>query len=71
MRKDEDGNPCPATLGEYREYCVAFFGEDSEATKFLDEKIKHGSPKDKVIVTDREMREVFYRLTETILIPKS
>jgi len=40
MRKDEAGNECPETLGEYRNLCAALAGTGSAAVKFLDEKIK-------------------------------
>ena len=36
MRKDEQGNDCPATLGEYRDMVVAIAGEDNKAVWFLD-----------------------------------
>ncbi len=38
MRHDDFGNPCPATLGEYRDL-YAGHSPNSEAVAFLDEKI--------------------------------
>jgi hypothetical protein len=37
MRKMSTGDD--ATLGNYRKMCALFFGEDSKATSYLDEKI--------------------------------
>lgn len=58
MRKDENGQACPATLGEYRDMCLALTGEDSKAVKFLDEKIKEQGRDEKVIAADSQMRMV-------------
>lgn len=58
MRKDEEGNACPETLGEYRDLCKAFGGEDCPAVKFLDKKIAenpHGRD-EVVIMPDSQMR---------------
>lgn len=41
MRKDESGEDCPATLGEYRDMCAAIGGETCRAVKLLDEKISN------------------------------
>jgi hypothetical protein len=38
MRKDEAGKACPATLGEYRDWCAAL-REDSEAVAYFDRQI--------------------------------
>lgn len=57
MRKDEDGNDCPATLGEYRDLCAALV-PDCKAVKFLDEKIAE-SPngrEERVVASDSQMR---------------
>lgn len=57
MRRDEDGNQCPATLGEYRDLCVAIRPK-SKAVAFLDAKIAE-SPDGKdeiVIAADSQMR---------------
>lgn len=53
MRKMSTGDD--ATLGNYRKMCAAFFGEDSKATKFLDEKIAAGSADDEVIQHESQM----------------
>lgn len=58
MRKDEAGNECPSTLGEYRKMCAAFGGNDCKAVKFLDEKIAD-SPNgedEEVLAADSQMR---------------
>jgi|PlaIllAssembly_1097288.scaffolds.fasta_scaffold42180_4 hypothetical protein len=56
MRKDENGNPCPGTLFEYRDLCKAI-NPDSEAVKFLERKIaEHGGKDDEVIAADSQMR---------------
>lgn len=58
MRKDEAGNDCPETLGEYRDLVVAFspFGEKSKAAQFLDEKIAEQGRDEKVVAPDSQMR---------------
>jgi len=58
MRKDEQGQECPATLGEYRDLCAAFVGEDNAAVELLDKHIAD-NPKgreDDVIQPDSQMR---------------
>jgi hypothetical protein len=58
MRQDEYGNPCPATLGEYRTMCAAIGGESCSAVRLLDDKIA-SSPQgvdEEVIATDDQMR---------------
>jgi len=58
MRKDEQGQECPATLGEYRDLCAALMGEDNAAVELLDKKIED-NPKgrdDEVIAADSQMR---------------
>ena len=55
MRKLSTGDD--ATLGNYRKLSVAFFGEKSEAVKFLDDKIAE-SPNgadEEVIVEESQM----------------
>ena len=37
MRKLSTGDD--STLGNYRKLCAAFFGEESKAVKFIDDKI--------------------------------
>jgi hypothetical protein len=57
MRTDEQGQPCPSTLGEYRDMCNAI-APGSKAVKFLDDKIKE-SPNgrdEEVIAHDSQMR---------------
>jgi hypothetical protein len=59
MRTDEEGNQCPGTLGEYRDFCKALGGgTDNEAVAFLDKKIEE-SPNgrdEEVIAADSQMR---------------
>lgn len=58
MRTDENGNPCPETLGEYRDLIAALLGEQNRAIQFLDKKIEE-SPNgvDEVVVApDSQMR---------------
>jgi hypothetical protein len=62
MRKDEQGNECPATLGEYRTLCVALGGEECQAVKLLDERIKDQGEAMKVIATDEQMRRLLVPL---------
>ena len=58
MRTDEEGNQCPATLGEYRDLCASIGGEKSPAVAFLDKKIAETSRDEEVIATDSQMRVV-------------
>jgi hypothetical protein len=58
MRKDEDGNDCPATLGEYRDLCASIGGEKSPAVAFLDKKIAETNRDEEVIAPDSQMRVV-------------
>ena len=62
MRKDENGNECPETLGEYRAICVGLGGEECEAVKFLDKKIEEDpdGKGGKVIAPDSQMRLVLF-----------
>jgi len=58
MRTDENGNPCPATLGEYRTFVVALMGENNAAVELLDEHIAR-NPKgldEETIQPDSQMR---------------
>ena len=43
MRRDENGDPCPETLGEYRELCVDLGVPNNAAVAFLDDKIAEKS----------------------------
>jgi hypothetical protein len=56
MRRDEAGNECPSTLGEYRDMCAAFGGEDCKAVKFLDARIAEQGRDELVIAPDSQMR---------------
>lgn len=61
MRKDENNEDCPETLGEYRDLCAAL-NRDSEAVVFLDKKIAE-SPngrEEKVIAADSQMRHLLF-----------
>lgn len=62
MRKDENDNECPATLGEYRELCAAIGGEDCEAVAFLDRKIEREHAAMPVLAPDSQMREILMPL---------
>jgi len=58
MRRDEKGNECPETLGEYLDFCQAIGGPDCEAVRFLNEHIarnKEGRDA-KVVAADSQMR---------------
>ena len=55
MRKDENGNECPATLQEYRDFCAALGGEGCKAVKFLDGRILENGDDE---VTDSQMRSL-------------
>lgn len=65
MRRDENGAICPATLGEYRQLCASLGGEDCEAVKLLDKKIREHNERGsdgvnaEVIVPDSQMRWLF------------
>lgn len=65
MRKDEGGNTCPSTLGEYRDMCFAITGE-SRATELLDSYIATSGRDEKVIQDDSQMR---YLLMPLLLDP--
>ncbi len=53
-----------STLGEYRKLAVAFLGEDSEAVKFLDEKIAESSngEKEEVIAAESQMLYLLFNM---------
>lgn len=60
MRTDEQGNPCPATLGEYRDLCAVLGVENNAAVALLDKMIAK-SPQgrdEELIVDDSQMRAV-------------
>lgn len=57
MRVDEEGQPCPGTLYEYRDMCRALGGPNCEAVRLLDRKIaENGGNDDTVIQADSQMR---------------
>ena len=56
MRKDETGQPCPETLGEYRDLCAAIAGPGCRAVQFLDERIRRSGRDDRVLTADSQMR---------------
>lgn len=60
MRTDENGQPCPATLGEYRDLCAAISGDTNKAVKYLDEKIAQAANgRDELVVQeDSQMRAI-------------
>lgn len=55
MRKLSTGQD--STLGNYRSLSVAFFGEDSEAVKFLDGKIAESpnGESEEVVANEQQM----------------
>lgn len=55
MRKLSTGDD--ATLGNYRKLAAAFFGEDSKAVKFLDDKIAESpnGEKEEVVADEGQM----------------
>jgi hypothetical protein len=55
MRKDEHGDPCPETLGEYLTFCEALM-PDSRASIFLRRKISSQGEQQRVVVSDLMMR---------------
>lgn len=58
MRKDEQGNECPATLGEYLDACLRVMGPDNAAVVFLNTKIAEsaGGRDELVLADDSQMR---------------
>lgn len=54
-RKDENGNECPATLGEYYDLIHAIM-PNSRAAEFLEEKIAAQGRDEEVIAPDSQMR---------------
>ena len=63
MRKDEHGDECPETLGEYRDVCH-FLAPNSAAVELLDGRIAVAANgrNEKVIAPDLQMRELLYSL---------
>lgn len=61
MKKLSTGDD--STLGSYRRLCTLFFGKDSPATKFIEDKIaEHEKGEDEEVVTDES--QVVMLLTE-------
>lgn len=62
MKRDEKGNECPGTLGEYRKICATLspFGTNCKAVSILDEMILNQSDGEasEVLTSDLNMREV-------------
>jgi hypothetical protein len=56
MRKDEQGNECPETLGEYLDACLAWGGPNTLAATMLAAEIARAGPEHKVQLTDAQMR---------------
>jgi hypothetical protein len=67
MRTDEEGNACPATLGEYRDLCAAIGGENCAAVWFLDRKIAAATTgrDDLVVIPDSQARALLMPLLIT------
>lgn len=68
MRKDEQGNECPSTLGEYRLMCSVIGGTTCKAVRFLDEKILESpnGENEEVVAPDSQMRSVLMPMLERI-----
>jgi len=56
QRLDENGQPCPSTLGGYRDMCAAIGGPTCKAVRFLDERIEKDGRDTEVIQPDSQMR---------------
>ena len=56
MRTDEEGNPCPGTLGEYLKMCKALGVENNKAVDFLQKKIYDQGEDMEVVAPDSQMR---------------
>jgi hypothetical protein len=64
MRLDENGGSCPATLGEYRDFCVVLFGKESEPVKFLEKEISESAngADEPVLAADSQMRYLLFSM---------
>jgi hypothetical protein len=64
MRIDEEGLPCPETLGEYLDVCVAISGAYTEAVEYLESEIKKApwGREQKVKASDFQMKAILYPL---------
>lgn len=58
MRTDENGVPCPGTLGEYLKLCKAAGLPNNKAVEFLNKKIESSTngENEEVIAPDSQMR---------------
>ena len=56
-RTDENGQPCPGTLGEYRALC-AVLAPTSRAVQFLDDQIAEEGADAEVAAPDSQMRMI-------------
>jgi hypothetical protein len=56
MRKDENGQDVPGTLGEYLAICEGLGGPDCKAVAFLKKKIADQGEDMEVIAPDSQMR---------------
>lgn len=64
MRKDENGDQCPETLGEYYDIVKTIFGEHSKQVEFLKGKID-SSPNGRdeiVIAPDSQVRGLLFSM---------
>lgn len=71
MRRDENGNLCPETLGEYRDLCAALGTEQCEAARWLDGKIAD-APRGRdeiVIASDLQMRMLLFPMLGSTVTP--
>lgn len=60
MRKDENGDACCETLGEYYDLCKGLAGDDCKACIFLKEKIDAQGRNERVIAADSQMRMLLF-----------
>lgn len=60
MRKDENDQPCPGTLGEYLKLCEAVGLPNNQAVQFLKKKIAEAAngENEEVIQPDSQMRMI-------------
>ena len=50
------------TLGDYRKLCLVLYGEDSQATKFIDDKIDEQGEGERVVQHESQMLMLLTRL---------
>ena len=60
MRKDESGNECPETLGEYYDLVKAFTPFKTKAQEYLENKIAESTNgRDEIVIaSDNQMRAI-------------